>query len=530
VLQNFDSTTSTRTFWNTANITGADRNIANPGHNNDSADVSEQLFSDTRAMENKRSPIYFYSVDDMRGKYHRSEISDGSHYLFAKDTVAEPQSPMARSKIRPNPLNLTESSQQRIQEKISQRSEYGHPIECHTIGEVEVASPSLDTVEGDDDDDEFSNVRDQITAITRELQQMQIQELQIQEKAFDNDRKQRQKLVGISQRGRIQQGRRLSISNSYQIEAIGEGSEPTHRHHRVRSHGSFFSHHQTFSLDSSSAASSTTAVSLSTDHQHNTMADLSKDHQLLSPSNGLGHSSTSTSDEDDEVDDDNIYQSLPASPNMTTLLLTTNSLINSRMEEMARSVSPNHFEDKIWQNDFVDVMSRCIHQSEELESLSTDLLKLERQMRELFILKSSVEEQLEQREYVCSSQIEQCNRALSFQRQMITDLESMTIDMDRKIELATKLSHQAELKRNGGGPSNQADDDDEISISKILGLTKKEELVAQLRWEVGRFVGGGVGTGSIIHVYDSPNAGHSMIIGGTASTMERDFADVSFYV
>lgn len=489
VIQNFDSTTTTyRTFWNAVDMTG-------PGYSPaDSAKLPVRA---------SKSPRYVYSVDDMRGKCSVSETAD---VLHANDTTVAQS---LRSKMRPSPLNLTESSQQKIKEKISKRDKSHHSI-------AESQADGLDV------DDEFSTLRDQITEITRELQQMQIQELQIQEKTLDEDRKQRQKLLEISQRDRIQQGRRLSISNAYQIEPIDGTYEPTHRHHRVRSHGSFFSHHQSFSLESSSA----TAFGLTTHHDHE--PDMTRNHRLIPPpssgsnftyahANGPTHGSATSSD--DEVDmDDNSYQSLPASPNMTTLLLTTNSLISSRMEEMARSVSPHDQEDKIWHNDFVNVMSKCIHQSEELESLSTDLLKLERQMRELFILKSSIEEQLEHREYMYNSQIEQCDRELSFQRQMITDLESMMMDIDRKMELAAMRSSQTKTHE----PL-----DEEISIGKMLALTKKEELVAQLRWKVGRFIGGGVGTGSIIHAYDSPNAGHSMIIGGTASTMEESLADVS---
>ncbi|KAI9283884.1 hypothetical protein BC943DRAFT_338730 [Umbelopsis sp. AD052] len=504
VIQKFDSTTSQRSFWSTAYMPELDRDIANP--EDEIFDNFEQHNSNPRRHSARR----FYSVENIREKYARPDTFVTQSHLTT---------PMTRPKSRPSPLNLTDSSQKKIKEKMDQT-----PVQSF----LGVASEDQHTSVSLDVDDEFSNVRDQITQITRELQQMQIEELQIQEKVFDDDRKQRQKLMEISQRDRIQQGRRLSISNTYQVEPMNEN---VHRHHRVRSDGSFFSHQQTPSLDTF-VSSSSTDTSLAQDGQ--LLSDSSIDHHFLSPhigdiqdrhiSSGYRDIHSYEDENDDEQDnDDIIYQSLPASPNMTTLLLTTNSLITSRMEEMARSISPHHLEEKIWQNDFVQVMTQCIHQSEELESLSTELLKVERQMRELFLLKSALEEQLEQTEYSYNNRIEQCHQALALQRQMINDLDYMKRDIDRKIDLNNDRLRRNELDQDDA--LRHLDDD--VTVSNILGLTKKEELIARLRWEVGRFIGGGVGTGSIIHAYDSPDAGHSMIIGGTASSMETSLINKS---
>jgi hypothetical protein len=505
VIQKLDSTTSQRSFWSTAYI---DREIANP--ESEAFDTFEHHNSDSKSR--RHSARRFYSVENIRDKYARPDtfVTQSSHLT----------TPMTRPKTRPSPLNLTDSSQKKIKEKMDNRPD--QPL-LGMVSEDQHTSASLDV------DDEYSNVRDQITQITRELQQMQIEELQIQEKVFDDDRKQRQKLMEISQRDRIQQGRRLSISNTYQVEPT---NHPTvHRHHRVRSDGSFFSHQQTPSLDTF-ASTSSTEFSLAQDSH--LLTDSSIDHHFLSPhivderhigSGGYGHPTYEYEDEDEQDNDDTIYQSLPASPNMTTLLLTTNSLISSRMEEMARSISPNHLEEKTWQDGFVKVMSQCIYQSEELESLSTELLKVERQMRELFLLKSALEEQLEQTEYSYNNRIEQCHRALGLQRQMINDLDYMMIDIDRKIDLNNQRLRRDSLDQYDALQNL----DEDVTVSNILGLTKKEELIARLRWEVGRFIGGGVGTGSIIHAYDTPDAGHSMIIGGTASSMETSLVHVSVF-
>jgi hypothetical protein len=508
VIQNFDSTTSQRPFWGTAYMPGLDREIANP---ESLADTFKHHRSDSKSSL-RHSARHYYSVENIREKYAGPDnVVAQSHGTTA----------MTRSKSRPSALNLTDSSQKRIMEKMGQKPDQP---ELDVVSEGQITSASLDI------DDEFSTVRDQITQITRDLQQMQIEELQIQEKAFDDDRKQRQKFLEISQRGRIQQGRRLSISSTYQIEP---DHHPSHRHHRVRSDGSFFSHHQTPSLDTFASSSSSSAISIPQDKQFLVSADTIVRRQFLTPPaeyvpdgpfNGANDDDQTDEDgEDNEENSDTIYESLPASPNMTTLLLTTNSLISSRMEEMARSISPNHLEEKVWQDEFVNVMSRCIHQSEELERFSTELLKVERQMRELFLLKSALEDQLEQTEYTYNNRIDQCHEALSLQRQMISDLEYIMMDIDRKIDLNNQQSRKNDLNQ----PDALFNLEDDITVSNILGLTKKEELIARLRWEVGRFIGGGVGTGSIIHAYDRPDAGHSMIIGGTASSMETNLLNVS---
>lgn len=488
-------------------MTELDREIANP--ESEAFDTFEHHNLDLKSR--RHSARRFYSVENIRDKYARPDtlVTQSSHLT----------TPMTRSKTRPSPLNLTDSSQKKIKEKVDKRP---NQPSLGMVSEDQHTSASLDV------DDEYSNVRDQITQITRELQQMQIEELQIQEKVYDEDRRQRQKLMEISQRDRIKQGRRLSISSTYQVEPTNH--QTVHRHHRVRSDGSFFSHQQTPSLDTITSTSST-EFSLAQDNR--LLADSSIDHHFLSPhigderhmSHRDDHPTYEYEDEDEQDNDDTIYQSLPASPNMTTLLLTTNSLISSRMEEMARSISPHHLEEKTWHDNFVKVMSQCIYQSEELESLSTELLKVERQMRELFLLKSALEEQLQQTEYAYNNRIEQCHRALALQRQMINDLDYMMIDIDRKIDLNNKRLRRDALDQYDALQNL----DEDVTVSNILGLTKKEELIARLRWEVGRFIGGGVGTGSIIHAYNTPDAGHSMIIGGTASSMETSLINVSVY-
>ncbi|CAM0139768.1 unnamed protein product [Umbelopsis sp. WA50703] len=517
VIQKFDSTTSERTFLHTASITGLDS--YHSGLYSSNIDVSNTSSKNIQNNELYKQLGYRHSMDNLGGNtLRKSQLSYPSQYCSNQVFESESGMPVTRPKSRPKPLDLTDSLRKRC---LDQTSGMAGSLP-QDMKEDECLNENLDL------EDEFSGIRDQITQITRELQQMQVEELQTQEKSRDDERKQRQKLIEISQRGRIQQGRRLSVSGAYQLDA--DDVAYPNGHHRGRSHGSFFSHRHNQSLGSISLASASTAVSSTTNYQHICSSELTRDHDLPTPSNAFSnHAVDEEDDYDYENENDNgnedIYQSLPASPNMTTLLLTTNSLINSRMEEMARSVSPNDLDDRIWHQDFVSVMSRCIYQSEQLESLSTDLLRLERQMRELLFFKTSVEELLEQKEYMYNNQLEHCNQVLSGQRQMIRDLEAMAVDMEKKLERTTKKSQRP----NTLSISPEQADEDDIAFSNILQMNKKEQLVAQLRWQVAKFIGGGVGTGQVLHAYDAPNAGHSVIISGTASTMEGQFTEASVH-
>lgn len=514
VIQKFDSTTSERTFLHTASLTGPDS--YHSGLYSSNIDVSNTSRKHIQSNDLYNQIGYRHSIDDLRGNtLRKNSLANPSQFRSTKALEPEIGMPETRPKARPKPLDLTDSSRRRC---LDQANDWTSSL---------TQDESVDTIA----DDEFSSIRDQITQITRELQEMQVEELQTQEKSRDDERKQRHKLIEISQRGRIQQGRRLSISGAYKLDT--DDTAYSNGHHRGRSHGSFFSHHHNHSLGSASLASVSTAVSSTTHPQYMYSSELTRDHDLLSPSNafsGLGQALNEEEDDDDDdvVDFENeenedIYQSLPASPNMTTLLLTTNSLINYRMEEMARSVSPNDLNDRLWHQDFVSLMSKCIYQSEQLESLSTDLLRLERQMRELLFFKTSVEEQLEQKEYMYNNQLEHCHQVLSEQRQMIRDLDSMAVDVEKKFERTNKKSQQP----NALYMVSEQQENDDIAFSNILQMNRKEQLVAQLRWQVAKFIGGGVGTGVVLHAYDAPNAGHSVIISGTASTMERQFTEAS---
>ncbi|KAG2180160.1 hypothetical protein INT43_003948 [Umbelopsis isabellina] len=508
VIQKFDSTTSERTFLHTASPTGPDS--YHSGLYSSNIDVSNTSRKHIQSNDLYNQLGYRHSVDNLRGNtLRKTQFANPSQYRSIQALEPEIGMPETRPKARPKPLDLTDSSRKRCLDQASNWTSSLTQDEC------------LDAIA----DDEFSSIRDQITQITRELQEMQVEELQTQEKSRDDERKQRHKLMEISQRGRIQQGRRLSISGAYNLDT--DDIAYPNGHHRGRSHGSFFSHRHNHSLGSASLASASTAVSSTTHPQYMYSSEQTRDHDLLTPSNAF--SGQALNEEDDDEDDvadfenEDIYQSLPASPNMTTLLLTTNSLINSRMEEMARSVSPNDLDDRIWHQDFVSLMSRCIYQSEQLESLSTDLLRLERQMRELLFFRTSVEEQLEQKEYMYNNQLEHCHQVLSEQRQMIRDLDSMAVDVEKKLERKNKKTQQSISL----SMLSEQQDEDDIAFSNILQMNKKEQLVAQLRWQVAKYIGGGVGTGVVLHAYDAPNAGHSVIISGTASTMESQFTEAS---
>lgn len=218
----------------------------------------------------------------------------------------------------------------------------------------------------------------------------------------------------------------------------------------------------------------------------------------------------------------------PTSPNLTALFLTTNSLINSRLDELSETASVASSCDITsptleWRTQFLELMSSCITQSEELESLSTELLGTERRVRELLVLNETVEEQFHEREKAYEERIRECQDVAKQQLYMIDTLDELMADIDMKMELLLKKGNEST-----DGNSDAIDEDENSgwdfsqSIADILGIESKDDLVHQMRWQVGMFVGGGVGTGHVIHSFEGRFRGIEMMIAGSGTTVEEE--------
>ncbi|KAL0075298.1 hypothetical protein J3Q64DRAFT_1841625 [Phycomyces blakesleeanus] len=209
--------------------------------------------------------------------------------------------------------------------------------------------------------------------------------------------------------------------------------------------------------------------------------------------------------------------SIPASPSLTSLFLTTNTLINSRLDELSETASiassASHDTDLLaveWRTRFLELLTSCITQSEELETFSTELLNAEGRVRELMAINDTVEEQFEKREKAYADRITECEEVAKQQLHMIESLAELMADLDMQINLQNQDEDES------------PDEDDEMTrwdfrktIADLLHLEEKNDMIHKMRWDVGMCVGGGVGTGHVIHTFEGRLRGIEMMIAGS---------------
>jgi hypothetical protein len=141
------------------------------------------------------------------------------------------------------------------------------------------------------------------------------------------------------------------------------------------------------------------------------------------------------------------------------------------------------------------------------------------------ILNETVSEQFNEREKQYEERIRECQDVAQQQLLMIDSLEELTADVNMKIEQL----RESKQKEN----DDEDDDDDEVneeesrwdfkqSVADILNLQDKSELVQKLRWDIGMFIGGGVGTGHVIHSFQGNLNSFDMMIAGTGRTQRHE--------
>lgn len=246
---------------------------------------------------------------------------------------------------------------------------------------------------------------------------------------------------------------------------------------------------------------------------------------------------------DDEDEDDEEKDNMKVtSPNLTALFLTTNNLIHSRLDELSETASiksvHNDIDEEVtsildWQKKFLGLVTSCIHQSEQLESLSTDVLNTEHRVRELMLINDTIHEQFNEREKQYEERIRECQEVAQQQLMMIDSLEELNADINMKIESKRRETHrQNALLSLGAANHNHSHDQEEDyyldednirwnfqkSVAELLSIDDKHDMIQKMRWDIGMFVGGGVGTGHIIHSYEDNLNGIDMMIAGTGTT------------
>ncbi|KAI8354015.1 hypothetical protein BD560DRAFT_214822 [Blakeslea trispora] len=360
-------------------------------------------------------------------------------------------------------------------------------IACNSQAEQQKDDHSSGVVHWDPHIDTFEILRAKITGITRAMQEFHVQEL-FQDELLADERRKRissfPKATNSSPLIPSRSNKTLPSLSSVRRSSLVDTSELSHR--RIRSQSSF-------------------PISVTHEQQED-----------------------DSRDEDEELEGTRLLKS----PNLSALFLTTNNLIHSRLDELseAASIKSNKDSDVTglleWQKQFLNLVTSCIHQSEELESLSTDILTSEHRVRELMLINETLYEQFQQRERQYEERIRECQEVAQQQLMMIDSLEELTADINMKIETHQKREAQRQdvsaveecLSNRNSVDSSLDRWNFQRPIADLMQMDDKFDLVQKMRWEIGMFVGGGVGTGHVIHAFESKLNGFDMIIAGTGTT------------
>ncbi|GAN04983.1 hypothetical protein MAM1_0079c04451 [Mucor ambiguus] len=365
--------------------------------------------------------------------------------------------------------------------------------------------------------DAFEILRAKITGITRSMQEFHVQEL-FHDEIMGQKRRQTARpsrtisspIITTDYRGssnkRQLKGRRFSMANLNESNSLYLG------HRRIKSQ-SFVPNDKDEDEDDDNKQEDET---LKRSFNHYRM------HQDYSSYN---HS------EEEEEEEDDLGERQLRSPNLTALFTTTNSLINSRLDELSETASIKSNTSQLeWQKQFLSLVTSCIHQSEALESLSTDVLNAEHRVRELMLVNDTLHEQFHEREKQYEERIRECQQVAHQQLVMIDSLEELTADINMKMESRRREMHRQEALRALDANNTLQDEELELqqqqnerwnfqrSVADLLNMDDKHDVIQKMRWEIGMFVGGGVGTGHVIHSYQDRLNGIDMMIAGTGTT------------
>ncbi|KAF1801988.1 hypothetical protein V8B55DRAFT_1351582 [Mucor lusitanicus] len=251
----------------------------------------------------------------------------------------------------------------------------------------------------------------------------------------------------------------------------------------------------------------------------------------------------------------------PLSP-LSILCPTTNSLVQSRVLEEMNDDEYQLEDEQAWHAEFLNLMSTLISHSESLESISTDLLRTEGKVRELVLLQKSMLEEYEEREKLYRNRLDECEQVAQQQQQLMDHLVELDRDLDLTAHDKSKTSksnrqwmtlsattstttttttlstiYRWQSSEQSRQPRNRRSTYDSCSsnslctldhpcqqqwdfnqpVRDIIQISSMQDLVHTLRWEVGLWIGGGVGTGHVIHSFEGPLNGIEMIIAGSGT-------------
>lgn len=247
--------------------------------------------------------------------------------------------------------------------------------------------------------------------------------------------------------------------------------------------------------------------------------------------------------------------SYPATPITTTSILLTpqhsssslstspplpshsigNELIDANEEEEEE-------EDEIdeqWQQQFLSLMGTIVKHSEQLECLSTDLLRAESHVRQLLSMASTVQDQFEQREKQYEDRLKEIHVAGQQQLIMIDALEDLAEDMNMKLDSDDNDTNSSNSSTPSSSFSNQQQqqkiENDKAKLKKMIShwfkqvlptslfFFETESFVIKTRWYAGMILGSDVGTGDLVPVLSShQHHGIEIIVSGFGIIIHDD--------
>lgn len=389
---------------------------------------------------------------------------------------------------------LSHGDRNKLAHLLDEKNQYSHSAQ-HLETDTQVHwDPHIDA---------FEILRAKITGITRSMQEFQVREL------FQDEEKKNKKITATTSSPLISTTNKTGSRNDRRFSLTNNNSGIVNTFNTYHDHTSGSGHRRI------------------------------RSQTFISPYNSDNGDDRTSLDSINDGYEDGLRMK---SPNLSALFFTTNNLIHSRLDELYETAS---IESSIidtdektsrleWKGKFLGLITTCIHQSEQLESLSTDLLNTEHRIRELMLINKTVHEQFNEREKQYEERIRECQEVAHQQYMMIESLEELNADIDMKIECSTREAHRQEALRaldaklclNGDDQGLLYVSDDngnsrwnfQKSVSELLSMDDKYDMVQKMRWDVGMFVGGGVGTGHIIHSFESKLNGIDIMIAGTGTT------------
>ncbi|CAO3648377.1 unnamed protein product [Cunninghamella echinulata] len=235
---------------------------------------------------------------------------------------------------------------------------------------------------------------------------------------------------------------------------------------------------------------------------------------------------------------------------------TGKELIDSNKNEQEEEYEEEQEQEEIdeqWQQQFLSLMGTIVKHSEQLECLSTDLLRAESHVRQLLSMASTVQDQFEEREKQYEDRLKEIHVAGQQQLIMIDALEDLAEDMNMKLDnddndtnssnsftsppsfsssSSSSFSNQQQQQRQ---KQQQKIENDKEKLKKMIShwfkqvlptslfFFETESFVIKTRWYAGMILGSDVGTGDLVPVLSShQHHGIEIIVSGFGIIIHDD--------